>query len=262
MTFLFREHEDWLEWEAAFEAYMSYLRENKARIPRSAYEFATAQWHWDSQDFRCPHASWVEELAIREPEAEETRHDRKLEIHLRLLGTYHNGYLEIHYVDVHSYALNSSAARSHPRHAGQGHGDWMVDEVRLSHEGLVTHEIEFAGGARWLIECADIKYEWKPFETPAGASKETSTPVDDCGIGSRPGGRRLQEDEQEVLELIEATAEHREDLIALLNKISARHSSMSPAQFLGFVGYTLRTMNRHGYVDFARGGGPSRLRPA
>lgn len=32
-----------------------------------------------------------------------------------------------------------------------GHGDWLIDEVRLSEEGLVIHEIEFSNGCSWVI---------------------------------------------------------------------------------------------------------------
>lgn len=49
-------------------------------------------------------------------------------------------------------------------HAKRGHGDWLIDEIRLSDRGLVLHEILFSSGARWLIESEDIEYTWEPSE--------------------------------------------------------------------------------------------------
>ncbi len=45
-----------------------------------------------------------------------------------------------------------------------GHGDWLIDEVRLSEREFVLHEVEFSHGSRWIIECEDLIYQWKPFE--------------------------------------------------------------------------------------------------
>lgn len=41
-----------------------------------------------------------------------------------------------------------------------GHGDWLIDEIRLSDRNLVHHEILFNDGNRWLIESKDIKISW------------------------------------------------------------------------------------------------------
>jgi hypothetical protein len=43
-----------------------------------------------------------------------------------------------------------------------GYGDWLEGEVRLSERGQVVHEVEFSNGARWIIECAEIRHSWKP----------------------------------------------------------------------------------------------------
>jgi hypothetical protein len=81
---------------------------------------------------------------------------RQLEIAVRLLGAYHDGYLEILYPEVRSYSMTGASAAAD----NAGHGDWLIDEVRVSEQGLVLHEILFASGNRWLIEAKDIRIRW------------------------------------------------------------------------------------------------------
>jgi hypothetical protein len=78
-----------------------------------------------------------------------------------LLGSYHDGHIEITYREVKNYSL--IATLSGPE-AGEGHGDWLVDEIRLSERGYLLHEIEWSRGSDWLIECKDFEYRWLPFE--------------------------------------------------------------------------------------------------
>jgi hypothetical protein len=81
-----------------------------------------------------------------------------MELHLKLLGAYHDGQIEIIYKEVKGYSLNMPAVRKAPSNVG--HGDWLIDEVRLSELGLVEHEIGFSQGGGWLVECADIVHKW------------------------------------------------------------------------------------------------------
>jgi hypothetical protein len=140
-----------------FDEYKNYLHSVIEQFPESAREFALVEWRLDATDHRCPHDSWVEYLRIIEESAEKTRRQRTLHIELRLLGAYHDGFLDLNYVNVKKYSLNKNTSWN-------SHGDWLFDEVRLSDKNLVLHEVEFASGEYWLIECEDIKFEWKPFE--------------------------------------------------------------------------------------------------
>ena len=72
-----------------------------------------------------------------------------LQIVARFLGAYHDGFVEIAYTNVTRHELT------------RGAGDWLYDEIRLSEDGAVLHEIEFDGG-HWLIECSDITARWIP----------------------------------------------------------------------------------------------------
>jgi hypothetical protein len=133
--------------------YREYLQSIRDRLPLSAFEFATAAWHYDYSDHRCPHDSWVESLAIVEPAGGERLQHRTLHISVRLFGAYHDGHVLLDYSDVNTYSLEKRKTQA-------AHGDWLVDEIRLSENGLVLHEVVFNSGSRWLIEAADISYEW------------------------------------------------------------------------------------------------------
>jgi len=137
------------------KAYREYLQSVKERLSVTAFEFATAAWHYDHSDHRCPHDSWVESLTIDEPGAGERLQDRSLRISTRLLGAFHDGHLLLGYADVQTYSLESPKGRA-------GHGDWLVDEIRLSDNGFVLHEVLFSNDSRWRIEAKDISCEWRP----------------------------------------------------------------------------------------------------
>jgi hypothetical protein len=144
-----------------WQKYREYLESVREYMPRSAHEFATAPWHYDTADARSLHDSWVDFLTIREPAQGERREIRSLEIEIRLLGPYHNGKTVLVYRNVQSYSLNTPFGLVSPPHE-VGHGDWLCDEVRLSERNHVLHEIEFSRGSRWIIECADIVCAWEP----------------------------------------------------------------------------------------------------
>jgi hypothetical protein len=135
-----------------WQRYRDYLASISSKLPAAARDFALADWHYDFRDHRAPHDAWVESVAVIETGSGERQENRSLDIKLRLLGAYHDGHIELEYKNVFRYNLGST---------GEGHGDWMYDEVRLSEAGHVLHEIEI-GGTTWVIECEDISYGWYP----------------------------------------------------------------------------------------------------
>ena len=135
--------------------YREYLQSVKDRLPASAFEFATAAWHYDYSDHRCPHDSWVESLTIDEPARGGLLEDRSLRISARLLRAFHDGHLLLGYADVQMYSLESPKTRA-------GHGDWLADEIRLSDKGFVLHEVVLSNDGHWVIEAKDISCEWLP----------------------------------------------------------------------------------------------------
>lgn len=151
-----------------FEEYRQYLNSVKSLMPPGAYEFATAEWHYDPSDHRCPHDSWLESLTIEERELPSCGPLRGLTISVVLLGAYHDGQIEIMYSDVTSYQLSnivaagSSQDDKHIHHGSPG--DWLIDEIRMSDEGgTVVHHVEFRNDAKWIIRSSDISVTWTPF---------------------------------------------------------------------------------------------------
>lgn len=141
----------------ALSEYREYLSTVRKRLPPSAYDFASAPWHYDYSDHKCPHDSWMESFLIREQSSGDRQQVRETEIAIRLLGAFHDGYVEFSYRGVRSYS--ALGAMGKPK---IGHGDWLIDEVRLSDNNLVLHEILFSSGSRWVIESHDIQFHWIP----------------------------------------------------------------------------------------------------
>jgi hypothetical protein len=144
----------------AFEQYRAYLASKAATCPRSAYALATSDWYFDPRDHRCPHDAWLESITITEPATGKRSEQRGTTIRIRLLGAYHDGFIELSYARVIRYSLTSPSSE-------RGLGDWRYDEFRVAPGGHLIHEIEWAGfpreeGSRWTIESADIEFQWIP----------------------------------------------------------------------------------------------------
>lgn len=161
MSFILSNERDRGPTEAAqaFEAYRRYLATNEARFPVGAYALASSDWYFDANDHRSPHDTWLESVTIDERGTGARREKRSCSIRVVLLGAYHDCLIELIYSNVSSYSLENS-------HALRGTGDWRYDEYRLTDEGRVLHEIEWAAGAergaRWLIEAADVQFKVLP----------------------------------------------------------------------------------------------------
>ena len=142
----------------AYRRYQEYLRQHEHEFPSGAFALGTAEWYQDPNDHRCPHDGWLETLVVSETADVERK--RKTSIVIRLLGAYHDGFIEFSYPDVFAYILGSPSC-------ARGLGDWLYDEFRLSPNGHVIHEIEWAGvtnaeGSRWIIEASDVIFRWIP----------------------------------------------------------------------------------------------------
>jgi hypothetical protein len=145
---------------AAFEGYRDYVTSNAARFPPGALSLASSDWYFDPRDHRCPHDAWLEDLRISEPSTGARKEQRVTEIRVRLLGAYHDGFIELRYFGVIRYSLFSPSSV-------RGIGDWRYDEFRLHSDGHLIHEIEWAGlpgedSSRWLIEASDVEFGWNP----------------------------------------------------------------------------------------------------
>lgn len=117
---------------------------------------AQSDWYYGFSDHRAPHDAWLEWVQFEEPTSGERNQVRHLSLRLRLLGAYHDQWLEFFYPRVFAYEMSNADSNT-------GHGDWLYDEFRLSPTGHLLHEIEWAGkaasdGSRWLIEASDVEF--------------------------------------------------------------------------------------------------------
>jgi hypothetical protein len=83
---------------------------------------------------------------------------RHVEIAIRLLGAFHDGYLELSYPGVRHYSLSGASGIS----KNEGLGDRVSDEIRLSERSLVGHEVLLRNESRWSIESLAIHVCWIP----------------------------------------------------------------------------------------------------
>ncbi len=147
-----------LENPQCFQKYKEYLEKHQSSFPKNAYTLATSDWYGNFNDPRCPHDSWLESINIQEKSSGERQENRHITITIRLLGAYHNGYIELFYPKVFSYCLSCNKGT-------EGHRDWRYDELRINERGHLVHEIEWYDineSSLWQIEASDLEYKWIP----------------------------------------------------------------------------------------------------
>ena len=147
------------EEEYQLEPYLDYLQRIQTRLPEGARSFASASWHYDLTHRKCPHDSWLETVALRELSQGSRKEIRRLEIVATFLGSFHDGVFDIVYRDVQSYSLVLPEGKR--RNATVAHGDWLVDEILLTEDGHVSHEISFSERGVWKIVCGDLFHQWR-----------------------------------------------------------------------------------------------------
>src|ERR1700722_8363580 len=125
----------------------AYLQSVQNSLSPRVFEFATAPWHYDHTDHRCTHDGWLESLTIREIAEGDRRQHRRIEIELLLLGAFHDGHTRMTYRAVSNYSITLPTCES-PFENKVAHGDWLVDEFRLSTNGLIVHMVSFSSGSR------------------------------------------------------------------------------------------------------------------
>jgi hypothetical protein len=141
--------------ESSFKRYRHYLTSVRDVFPPSAYNIATSDWYWHPNDRRCPHDARLESCNLYETVPDSLHESRAVAINIILLGAYHDRYIKLRYPRIFSYQFKTWEA-------GRGHCDWRYDELRLSENGNLIHEIEWHGGeaiGSWLIEASDLEIE-------------------------------------------------------------------------------------------------------
>lgn len=150
--------------QTCYWRYKDYLREHEAHFPPSAYKLASSDWYHNFNDHHAPHDGWLERAEFIETGKGERWEHRTLALRIRLLAAYHDAHIEFYYPQVYSYSFQAPAVM-------RGHMDWRYDEMRLSQDNKLIHEIEWSGApfvaeSHWLIEANDVIYSWLPFNSP------------------------------------------------------------------------------------------------
>ena len=111
-------------------------------------------WYAWPEDHRSPYDSWVQSITVSEPSSGERQEIRGIEIHVRLLGAYHDGIIEFTYQRVKRYSLEGMRDIA-------GHGDWLEDELKLRKNNSLLHKVTLTNG-NCEIEAEEIEYRWAP----------------------------------------------------------------------------------------------------
>lgn len=141
-----------------FDSYRAYLETIRDRLPESVFTFASSRGHFDFESHSSLHDAWLETLTVSESASGANGEVRKLEVHLCLLGPYHDRRIRLHYTGVSQYSFIVPARYDVPRYSHTAHGNLFTHEITLGHKGLILHELVFERDATLLIECADIKH--------------------------------------------------------------------------------------------------------
>lgn len=146
---------------AARKRYRKYLMSVGDKFPPHAFKLATSDWYFDFSNHKCPHDAWLNSVNIFEDATGDREQERRVGTETVLLGAYQDFLLTFRYEGVVNYALSGCDLNR-----SGGHYDWRYDEFRLSENGLLIHEIEWASAfdqGHWLIECEDVQFSDQPY---------------------------------------------------------------------------------------------------
>ena len=118
------------------------------------HECISFDWYHLAEDHRSPHDAWVECITISEPSSGDRHQNRGLEIHVQLIGAYHDGTIEFTYKRVHHYSIQAMRDTA-------GHGDWLEDGVDVRRHDTLLHRVTLTNGG-FEIEAEGIEYMWTP----------------------------------------------------------------------------------------------------
>jgi hypothetical protein len=127
---------------------------NKKASSCSLRECSSLPWYTSPEDHRSPHDCWVQSITVSEPSSGERREIRGVEIHISLLGAYHDGTIEFTYQRVQRYSLEGIRDTA-------GHGDWLEDELKLRKNNSLLHKVTLTN-ENFEIEAEEIEYRWTP----------------------------------------------------------------------------------------------------
>lgn len=121
--------------------YFKYIETIKQKISQSVYSFAKDSKNYDLDSQQSLHDAWLNFIKIYELSSGKRSENRKTEIVIELLGSYHDILISLTYSDVKTINMSSHKELSH------GWGDLLVHEFRLDKDDIhIIHELEFQYG--------------------------------------------------------------------------------------------------------------------
>ncbi|GKS87636.1 hypothetical protein AVMA1855_25810 [Acidovorax sp. SUPP1855] len=133
--------------------YEKYLENYKDKFPVKAYAFASADWHYDHRDEKCPHDAKIISITAREFLKNDSP---EVGLTIELEGSY-GGRTEIFYYGVQSYLVRKR--KTNWPLGDSTHGEWLIDEVTVGEDGLLNHEIALSDG-RIFIKFYDCDFKF------------------------------------------------------------------------------------------------------
>lgn len=127
---------------------------NEKAFACSLRECNSLSWYTWAEDHRSPQGSWVQSITVSESSSGERHETRGIEIHILLVGAYHDGTIEFTYRRVRRYSLEGMQDVA-------GHGDWLEDELTLKKNNSLLHKVSLTNG-NFEIEAEEIEYRWTP----------------------------------------------------------------------------------------------------
>jgi hypothetical protein len=138
-----------------FDEYFEHIESIRHQLSSEAYEFASNFEHYNLQSKSSLHDAWVQSVQIEESASGPRKEVRQLGVRISLLGSYHDRILLLTYDQVSAYAMSAQCGVTQ----AVAHGDILTHEVRKTDGQQVVHEILFASGSTFLVECRDLRFE-------------------------------------------------------------------------------------------------------
>lgn len=140
-----------------FHSYQKYLLSIKDRLPAHVYTFASDEKYFDLRSPTSLHDAWLETCTIKESGTGNRNQIRMLEVHISLLGQFHDRRIHLSYRGVNSYSFKNQHGGDSSVGKEKNHGDLYTHEIRLSPDGLLIHELLFERGT-FLIEFEEFQH--------------------------------------------------------------------------------------------------------
>jgi len=148
------------EHDTRFDSYFDYIAGLHGKIDEALYAFVADSGRYDLSSKGSLHDAWLRRLTLFVSEIGE--HPVRQNLHIELLGPYHDRVFHLYYDDVLSYSYFQQARR------GSGQQDLLVHEFRLGRQGEFEHVFEFDDGLAISVVCRSMRFEEILLEADVG----------------------------------------------------------------------------------------------